>query len=533
MINVYELPEFRFNYGDPRPILLQYMLTLNNFSYPFKNTSQLYQYNSIYFTCNENKKRKLLFPNRNKIIKFIQNSSNKIIILPIKMMQTGGCYSSNRSSHVCYILINTTTNELQRIDIKKYNIDRVPFKLLIKKISNDILDVIKEVLPAVKYIPEIDINEKWIVKHKFTENSSGFPVYVIVFLNEMNNYPTFKTSKLKSLCNRISNKKLEQYWKNYLEFASKKTTSNHCDQDMIKNYGTGRCIKISGNKYNEIIINKPVKKCNDNLIYDYLADKCADPTKIKQINIMLNDISKTKINNKSKFMHLGTDTSVIPSVLFILNKYPHARLIGNYHSGEYNKIVIAWRWNSDSKKFNLTVPEDFWDYWDTAMFDDKVQFMIVLVRLVSDQGGFHANALVYDKFTNEMERFDGLGQYTHKSYGLPDLDEIVEKIFDEKTKKNISNKNFKYFKPIDYCPRSHIFQYKELDDIPISSDLKGSCAIWRLWYIDIRLGNPNLQRKDLIKYAQKRLDKFGNLNKFIKSYQIYVAKLMPPIKIDK
>lgn len=82
-----------------------------------------------------------------------------------------------------------------------------------------------------------------------------------------------------------------------------------------------------------------------------------------------------------------------------------------------------------------------------------------------------------------------------------------------------------YFQPDDYCPLIPIFQSKELDEIP-GRDVRGNCAVWRLWYVNVRLANPYLERKELIELAVAKLKNMGNLYKFIKSYQKYIAGSM-------
>ena len=62
-----------------------------------------------------------------------------------------------------------------------------------------------------------------------------------------------------------------------------------------------------------------------------------------------------------------------------------------------------------------------------------------------------------------------------------------------------------------------------MDEIS-GSDIRGNCAVWRLWYIDTRLGNPHLTRNEVVKYAQNKLDSLGSLYKYIKSYQLHIMK---------
>ena len=53
----------------------------------------------------------------------------------------------------------------------------------------------------------------------------------------------------------------------------------------------------------------------------------------------------------------------------------------------------------------------------------------------------------------------------------------------------------------------------------------GYCAIWSCWYAELRLANPNKDRKYVIKHALKKLKESDmTLTEYIRNYAEYVAK---------
>jgi hypothetical protein len=166
------------------------------------------------------------------------------------------------------------------------------------------------------------------------------------------------------------------------------------------------------------------------------------------------------------------------------------------------------------------VPAKYWVAWQKGMNDPKARFLISLLSLTEMDGGVHANVLIYDKDSHEIERFDSIGPSVHANYNTEALDAKLRELFESQRGK-ILPADYKYIRPHDFCP-VELFQYKEMDEISVE-DTRGNCAVWRAWYIDIRLANPNVLRQHLVKIALQKLDDFGSLATFIKSYQAHIS----------
>jgi hypothetical protein len=111
-----------------------------------------------------------------------------------------------------------------------------------------------------------------------------------------------------------------------------------------------------------------------------------------------------------------------------------------------------------------------------------------------------------------MERFEPYGYL--ENIDNTNLDKIIKKIFKKEIKK--------YYKPLDFCPFNS-FQKLEILEKRKEGDLCGFCNIWVLWYIELRISNPNISRKKIVKFAIKKIGK--NFKNFIRDYANFVYEV--------
>ena len=143
------------------------------------------------------------------------------------------------------------------------------------------------------------------------------------------------------------------------------------------------------------------------------------------------------------------------------------------------------------------------------------------LSLRSDDGGLHANIIIYDFNNLTIERFDPYGD-TVSFY--KNLDDILE---EELT----WNTGFKYLKPSDYMPvtgfqtiSDELNPYKQKP-----GDFGGYCLAWCTWYLEHRIKNINIKPKELIK---KLIKKLSNENiSFMENIRNYANKLNDARKI--
>ena len=62
----------------------------------------------------------------------------------------------------------------------------------------------------------------------------------------------------------------------------------------------------------------------------------------------------------------------------------------------------------------------------------------------------------------------------------------------------------------------------QLQKLKKGVDQGGYCTMWCIWYIDMRLSHPNIDRELLIKKAVRKIErKTNDFGKFIRSYGIF------------
>ena len=114
----------------------------------------------------------------------------------------------------------------------------------------------------------------------------------------------------------------------------------------------------------------------------------------------------------------------------------------------------------------------------------------------------HANYLIFDFVLMEVERFEPYGSTSPQTmnYNSNSLDYHIEmKIASFKIK-------FKYITPLDYLPKISL-QLLEITETKEDyiGDADGFCALWCIFWVDIRLKYPDIPRKKLIFLLKKEI----------------------------
>lgn len=179
-----------------------------------------------------------------------------------------------------------------------------------------------------------------------------------------------------------------------------------------------------------------------------------------------------------------------------------------------------------SKGRSLGVSPDFEELFDDCLKIPQ-RFVIIPLRLKSKSPcnqhdkNSHANILILDKQKATIERFEPHGGRMSESihfYESPELDERLAELFRAKSK------SYTYLKPQEICPRKG-FQQKQVKEHLTKSleTLGGFCGVWSLWYMELRLLNPNVDPQSLINSALEELSKGdNNFTKFIINYSIFI-----------
>lgn len=522
------LDKFKYSFGDRTLGMLKYMLSLKNVTSYVDDVETLKPNMLIRYHCmkdaeNPKKRTRVLQMPRTKISAqmdaMLQDPAQPIVVLPVMLIHL--CRSQKR--HMNYFLYNKKTHEIDRIDIKKYHVHPFKITLFTKSFISDLLPKIIEIDPKVVKTDDIEVSLAFMKRFPSRTAQSLYPVYMAVYLHLRSKYPAYKATTIQSKIAKLSNGEIATIWKAYEAYATDDDTQ--CDDSFVFNTETLRCNQRGTRAFANVLIDKPAKTCKHDKVYDVFTKRCTNIAKLKEnTDIMLDGIMKYDIRAGFKFKSLGSVSNVIKSCMFVMSKHSNGHLIlpsdiGKSH--EKKEVCMIWGWNESTNDFHFSIPSYYWTSWDKGMLDGKVRFIISLVSLTSSLGGHHANLLLYDKQTNEIERFDGQGQELHKSYNPDGLDKQFKALFEAQKGIHLPEK-FKYYTPLDFCPKMGFFQSKESGQTRYFKDARGNCAVWRLWYMDIRLKNPDLSRKDVVNISLKKISNFGSFRRFIKLYQAYI-----------
>ena len=212
---------------------------------------------------------------------------------------------------------------------------------------------------------------------------------------------------------------------------------------------------------------------------------------------------------------------------------------------------ITWNTQSlewDERKSKLIVPPGFW----TAVKDclarvPKVRFLTMPLGYTCKNGKGHANFLIFDRQTGEMERFEPNGSMKDKCFNPPRLNKILQDAFNKNVSKDMVKR---VLSPLDFCLSG--FQYTQFMEEwdrgfyraagdkfggrakKHPNDPGGWCSAWSVWYAELRLLNPNKTREQIVALAHNNLEEGSQtFTAFIRSYAAFIGDAAEELRISK
>jgi ankyrin repeat protein len=357
-------------------------------------------------------------------------------------------------------------------------------------VENDIWENYYEILKTRKnriFIQDFDgISPYNIIEKKFPNKMSKFIELIANgFLNYVlkHNDDDYKIDIdcIKKLRDLTSDKTTNQ--------SSDKSTNQSSDKSTDK----AKCIEIIKKYIVEKHISFPEKKksyCVNELTYENI--KFSSYTGISL------DIIMGLIYIKSKFKSLSTS---LTSEFLENSKLENYYRLNGIQKGRFSDFLnyeIVWSFQK------LFVPTTLKEIINKFKIDPTKKYLIFPVGIELTNGA-HANILLYDKEKNEMERFEPYGMDFPPGFNYnpvildTNLKNLFSNYFEDSGTSDIQNP-FKYFGPTDYQSKIGL---QLLDTIEYSKqknigDPGGFCAAWSLWYVEMRIGNSNVKRNDLI-----------------------------------
>ena len=337
---------------------------------------------------------------------------------------------------------------------------------------------------------------------------------------------------------RISKSKSQE--KKLKSKSPKKSQEKKCPKGKILNPETDRCVNQNGKIGKEIkegiLNNKSEKKSLKkdilgklpkfnkklkifNLESKYFSETLTPP-KFDLIKVKTGSIKDIKVTSSPQALYL--------SMVYLRNKYNNlicvedlTHIKENFSKGK----IIKWSdigilFNNQPLKINQTVIDSI----------KKCEKRFVLIPLGFDYKRdnkliSHANMIIYDTKTNEVERFEPHG--ISGNLDTLNMGEQFDNIF-PKVLVNLGIPVSKYYKPLDFCPR---ISFQNLEDFydKLPSDPGGFCQTWTIWYADLRFANPNVSRKNVVQIALRQLKREPKgFKHFIRNYAKFIYLLLIP-----
>lgn len=149
------------------------------------------------------------------------------------------------------------------------------------------------------------------------------------------------------------------------------------------------------------------------------------------------------------------------------------------------------------------------------------RFFIIFIGtqiIYKDRICSHSSVVIYDKKNKIVERYDPMLE------GIEcNPNHIVDKIWE--TFFSHVDKNIKYEGNSYFCFRPQKIQYAE------KLYERGLCALWSLWFVDMKLGNPDKTSNEMLEIIKKFINKQKtSYTVFILSYAKYIIETDPKFK---
>lgn len=441
------------------------------------------------------------------------------------------------------ILIKSKTTNLNIFNIN----GKLPIHLFIESYTPELQ---KENSDYVK-IYNILIDESNL---NYQDSYGNTPLHLICMNNLWKNNNNLKKKKLNIYINNNNNKRpldfinkneekqfmdivVESYlyilrnyggdWSNDWE--------NICNKELFFNRLTKEELTIIS-KYTKVDTNNKIDIC-ETLVRDKLNSfksnkKVCDVSYPRKANGKCVNIDNNQNIDVCTF--IGTSIDILMGLLYILQKYDYSCstltqnfTINNQLSDYLKTTDKRIQTRSDFLNFEIVwiykklfFSTNFTERFKHCVNSSGVRFIIVPLGIELSNGA-HANYLLFDKKTFEIERFEPYGQGTPNrfNYDAHLLDSVLSFKFSE------IDENIKYISPTKFLPKIG-FQYLDAYDTKSKKigDPGGFCALWSIWYVDMRLQYPDIDRKSLINKLIKNIKttntSFKNL---IRNYSINIT----------
>lgn len=459
-------------------------------------------------------------------------------------------------------------------NINIYNIDgNTPAHLFFSSIN--FLSSINLNLLINNLIENIDMNIQnfigesvlyLVVKNNYWKNISNIltvkklDIFVIVENDktifdylEKKDFDEFLDMIVQSYLNQLKNSKKSskwiEYWDNRCKKIVKLSELNETELEIVNNLNIINDFNNSKTKSDlnvcfEVIKNKLskaieifIKSKNSFEQYSYPVDHKFTKLILSYPSVIVSTFSGSTIDVLSGIIYLlrkfnsKDNSNNIVSTLNLLKNSNQVIICKNYfsqndnsnnHVCEINGFEILWINKNIIFPTHLNQTINTIIRWIFNNKENGYRWFIVPIG-IEFKNFSHANYLLIDVVELEIERFEPHGAHSPigMNYDAELLDTLIFNYIEE------SGLSFTYFKPKDYLPKIG-FQTIEINELKSDyiGDPNGFCALWCIWWIDMRLSNQNTSRNKLVKLLNKELinNKYS-YKKLIRDYSFYTVEI--------
>lgn len=442
-----------------------------------------------------------------------------------------------------FILDNVKTLKINAINYDELNLLQASLEFNMKNIAIKLIDMGSDINfggPENIYIPlstcfktkQFDVSQKLInnpaINYNEKDNQLNTPIYYLLY-QIGNNKTLLEQKKIFKITEKvIKNSDLANV--NRIN-----VTPLHIIT-MFKLWNTFRNV-LEQKQFDLNILDNKKKSVlhylSDEEIFDFMkiVDKQIRNNNIvdikKHINIIMPKISKIEFTS-GLFNADGIHNTIY--MMYILTKYKNCIIpmrypIDDKMAWEINKFKIEMFPRDKVSHFITSVvsfySETFYSilpcmiFWRniklnfktknflmylTRSINTNYRFVILKLTLVPSTIILHANIVIYDKQRNIITRFEPYGDWNI-------LDSIyLDKMLFNAFKKALPNnklKSLKYIRPTQYLSETR-FQSSSLDNYNMErnfGDPAGFCLAWCYWFVELKMLNPDIDEKILVKSA--------------------------------
>ena len=450
------------------------------------------------------------------------------------------------------LLISIEIIKKLSVNYNLYNIDgNTPCHILLLN-----LDIFKENYNVIinELIEKTDLNIQnkkgesclfLLIKNKFWKNVSNIlikkkmDIFIIdenkntmfdyLDLDDLDKFTELVTnSYIYLLANLSYKKKWLDYWDNRCKKNINLKELNETERELIFN------VKIDSNK---------------SLCFNLISDKIKNYIKDFKKNKKIYDIHSYPIHTKYPKLienypnvviptFTGSTIDIISGIIYLNKKYPKLldtslKLLNlsipliNCTTNNICEIIgFEILWKNYQLLFPSSKSNDLMRELTYIKINKNVRFFGIPIGIELNTNNSiygHANFLLFDFDNMQVERFEPHG--AEPPYGLDYNAHLLDNLLENKI--NSFKLGFKYISPYSYLPKIG-FQIKEIYELKSDyiGDPNGFCAAWCIWWIDIRIGNPDININKLVNLLSKEIiNEEYSYKKLIRNYSHFITEL--------